>query len=73
MEEERKVYQVLMAKPEGMRRLGRLSCIWEDGIKMDCREICWEVVDCIHLALDGDWYLAVVNTVINLQVLAPQS
>jgi hypothetical protein len=35
---------------------------------MDLREIRWEVVDWIHLALDRDQWRAVVNTVMNLGV-----
>jgi hypothetical protein len=40
MGEERKVYKVLVGKPEGKRRLGRPRRRWEDGIRMDLREIC---------------------------------
>jgi hypothetical protein len=32
--EKRKVYKVLMRKPEGKRPLGRPRCRWEDGIRM---------------------------------------
>jgi hypothetical protein len=39
MGEERKVYKVLVGKPEGKRPLGRQRCRWEDGIRMDLREI----------------------------------
>jgi hypothetical protein len=39
MGEERNVYSVLMGKPEGKRPLGRPMCRWEDGIRMDLREI----------------------------------
>jgi hypothetical protein len=39
MGEERKVYKVLMGKPEGKRPLGRPRCRWEGGMKMDLREI----------------------------------
>jgi hypothetical protein len=28
-------------KPEGKRPLGRPRCIWEDGIRMDLKEIGW--------------------------------
>jgi hypothetical protein len=35
MEEDRKVYNVLVGKPEGKRPLGRPRRRWEDGIKMD--------------------------------------
>jgi hypothetical protein len=39
--EERKVYKVLVGKPEGKRLLGRPRCRWEDGIRMDLSEIGW--------------------------------
>jgi hypothetical protein len=39
MREEREVYGVLVAKPEGKRPLGRPRPRWEDGIKMDLGEI----------------------------------
>jgi hypothetical protein len=41
MRENRKVYRVLVGKPEGKRPLGRPGCRWEDGIRMDLREIGW--------------------------------
>jgi hypothetical protein len=34
-----KVYKVLVGKPEGKRPLGRPRRRWEDGIRMDLREI----------------------------------
>jgi hypothetical protein len=39
MGEERKVYKVLVGKPEGKRPLGRPGRRWEDGIRMDLGEI----------------------------------
>jgi hypothetical protein len=42
MGEGRNVYRVLVGKPEGKRPLGRTRRRWEDGIKMDIREIGWE-------------------------------
>jgi hypothetical protein len=41
MGESRKVYKVLVGKPEGKRPFGRPRRIWEDGIRMDLREIYW--------------------------------
>jgi hypothetical protein len=41
MGEERKVYKVLVGKPEGKRPLGRPKRRWEDGIRMALREIGW--------------------------------
>jgi hypothetical protein len=43
MGEEKKVYRVLVGKPEGMRPLGRLRCRWEAGIRMGLRETGWGV------------------------------
>jgi hypothetical protein len=39
MGEERKVYKVLVGKPEGKRPFGRPRRRREDGIRMDLREI----------------------------------
>jgi hypothetical protein len=71
--EGRNVYRVLVGKPEGKRLLGRPRRRWEDGIKMDLREIGWEGVEWIHLAQDRDRWRAVVSAVMNLRVLAPRS
>jgi hypothetical protein len=70
--EERKVYKVLVAKPEGKRPFGRPRYIWEDEIRMDLRETGWGSVEWIQLAQDRDQWQALVNTVMNLRVLAPQ-
>jgi hypothetical protein len=43
MGEEGEMFEVLVGKPGAKRPLGRLSCRWEDGIKMDLREIGWGV------------------------------
>jgi hypothetical protein len=72
MGEERNVYRVLMGKPEGKRPLGRPRHRWEDGIKMDLREIGRGSVDWTQLAQDRDRWRALVNTVMNLRVLAPR-
>jgi hypothetical protein len=41
MEKESKVFSVLVGSPEGKRPLERPRRRWEDGIKMDLREIGW--------------------------------
>jgi hypothetical protein len=66
------VYRVLMIKPEGKRPLGRPRRRWEDEIRMDLRETGWESVDLIQLTQDRDRWLDLVNTVMNLRVLAPR-
>jgi hypothetical protein len=73
MGEERKVYKVLVGKPEGKRPLGRPRCRWEDGIGMDLREIGLGDMHWIRLAQDRDRWRAVVSAVMNLRVLAPRS
>jgi hypothetical protein len=73
MGEERKVYQILVGKPEGKRPLGRPRRRWEDGLRMDLREIGLGGVDWIPLAQDRDRWRAVVSAVMNLRVLAPRS
>jgi hypothetical protein len=39
MREERKMYRILVGKPEGKRPLGRPRRRWNAGIRMDHREI----------------------------------
>jgi hypothetical protein len=43
MGEERKVYKVLVGKPEGKRPLGRPWRRWGDGIKWILRRLAWGV------------------------------
>jgi hypothetical protein len=43
MGEGRNVYRVLVGKPEGKRPLERPRRRWEDGLKVDLREIGWGV------------------------------
>jgi hypothetical protein len=62
-----------VGKLEGKRPLGRPRRRWEDGLKMDLRETGWGGVEWIHLAQDRDRWLAVVNALMNLRVLAPRS
>jgi hypothetical protein len=60
-------------KPEGRRPLGRPRRRWEDGVRMDIREIGLAGVDWIRLAQDRDRWRAVASAVMNLRVLAPRS
>jgi hypothetical protein len=73
MGEERKLYKVLVGKPEGRRPLRRPRRRWEDGVRLDLREIGLGCVDWIRLAQDRDRRRAVVSAVMNLRVLAPRS
>jgi hypothetical protein len=62
-----------VGKPEGKRPLGRPRHRWEDGIRMDLREIGLGGVNWIRLVQDRGRWRAVVSAVINLRVLAPRS
>jgi hypothetical protein len=73
MTEGRKVYKVLVGKPEGKRPLGRPRRRWEDGVRMGLREIGLGGVNWIRLPQDRDRWRAVVSAVMNLRVLAPRS
>jgi hypothetical protein len=72
MGEERKVYKVLVGKPEGKRPLERPRRRWEDGIRMDLGAIDLGGVDWIRMAQDRDRWRVVVSAVMNLRVLAPR-
>jgi hypothetical protein len=71
MGEGRNMYRVLVGKPEGKEPLVRPRRRWEDGIKMDLREIGWGCVEWIQLAQDMDHWWAVAKVVMNLRVLEP--
>jgi hypothetical protein len=60
-------------KPGGTRPLGRPRHKWEDNIEMGRKEIGCEEVEWIYLAMDEVQWCALVNTVMNLQVLGQLS
>jgi hypothetical protein len=60
--EMRSARRILVGKPERTRALGRCRRRWENNIKIDFREIVWEIVDWILLAKDRDKWRAVLNT-----------
>jgi hypothetical protein len=68
--EGRKVYKVLVGKPEGKRQFEDRG-VDGDGIRLDLMETGFWGVKWIHLAQDRDRWRAVVNAVMNLPVLAP--
>jgi hypothetical protein len=37
--EQRKLHKIFVGKSEGKRPLGKPSCRWENGVRMDVREI----------------------------------
>jgi hypothetical protein len=71
MGEGRKVYKVLVGKPEVKRPLERPRHRREDGIRTNLRETGRGAVEQIHLARDRDRWRALMNVLMNLQFLAP--
>jgi hypothetical protein len=68
-----KSVQGFNGKAQRKRPLRRPRHRWEGGIKMDLRDIGWVGMDWIHLAQGRDQWWAIVNTLMNLRVLVPQS
>jgi hypothetical protein len=50
MGEMRYTYNILVGRSEETRPFGRTRHGWKDKIRMDLREIGWEIVDWMHLA-----------------------
>jgi hypothetical protein len=65
---EENAYRILVGKPEGKRPPGRQRCRRVDNIKIELREIRWDGMGWIDLALHKDQWRALVNTVMNLRV-----
>jgi hypothetical protein len=68
MGEMRITSNILVGKPKGKSSLGRPRRKLGDNIRMELREIGWEIVDWIHRAWDRDRCLDLVNTAMNLRV-----
>jgi hypothetical protein len=54
MEEERNLYRVLAVKPEGKRPVGRQRCRWEDGIRLELREMGWSGFGWLRTGTSGE-------------------
>jgi hypothetical protein len=63
------VFKYMVGDPVGKRPLGRPRLMWMDNIIMDLEEIAWAGVDWIDLAQDRYRWRALVNSVLNMQVL----
>ena len=68
MEEGRSTFKILTGKPTGKRPLGRPKCRWEDNIRMDLEEIGINAGNWVDSAQDRDYWRALVNAALNLQV-----
>ena len=68
MGEERRVYRVLVGKPEGKRPMGRPRLRWMDNIRMDLHEVGCGYMDWTGLAQARDRWGTLVSAVMNLRV-----
>jgi len=66
--EERRVYRVLVGKPEGRRPLGSPRRRWVDNIRMALQEVGCGYMEWIGLALDRVSWRTLVSAVMNLRV-----
>ena len=67
MEEGRSDFKILTGKPTGKRTLGRPRRSWED-IRMDLEEISINAGNWVDSAQDRNYWRALVNAKLNLQV-----
>jgi hypothetical protein len=72
MGEERKVHRVLVGKSEGNRPPRRPRSRWEYEIRMGLGRVD-RCLKWIQLAQDRDRWLALLNALMNLEVLSPRS
>jgi hypothetical protein len=66
MEKSRSLFRIL--KPTGKRPLGRLRHRWEDNIRMNLKEISINKRNWVDLAQNRDYWRALVNVALNLQI-----
>ena len=68
MEEGGTAFKILTAKPTEKRPLGRLRRRWDENIRMDLEEIGINADNWVDSAQDRNYWRALVNAALNLQV-----
>ena len=66
--EESSDFKILTGKPTGKRPLGRSRRKWEDNIKIDLKEIYFNIWNWVDSSQDRDYWRPLVNAALNLQV-----
>ena len=64
----RPTFKIVTGKPTGKRPLGRPRRRWEDNISMNLEEICINAGNWVDSAQDRNYWRALVNAALNLQV-----
>ena len=68
MEEDRSAFKILTGTPAGKRPLGRPRRRWEDNTRMNLKEIGMNTRNWVDSAQNRDYWRALVNAALNLQV-----
>ena len=68
MEEGRSAFKILTGKPTGKRPLGRPRRRWKGNIRVDLEEIGIDAGNWVDSAQDRNYWSALVNAALNLQV-----
>ena len=68
MEEGKSAFKILTGKPTGKRPLGRPRLRWEDNIRMYLEKIGINAGNWVDSAHNRDYWRALVNVALNLQV-----
>jgi len=68
MGEKRRLYSIMVDKPQGKRSLGRPRQLWENNIRRDLREVAVYYENWLHLAQDIILWRTFVTVAMNLQV-----
>ena len=68
MEKGRSAFKILTGKPTEKKPLGKPRRRWEDNFKMDLKEIVVNMWNCINSVHGMNYWRALVNVALNLQV-----
>ena len=68
MEQGRSAFKILIRKPTGKRPLGRPRRRWKDNIRINLEEKGINTGNWVDSAQDRDYWRALVNETLNLQV-----
>jgi len=68
MGEKRRLYSILVGRPDGRRPLGKPRRLWEDNIRKDLREVGVRDENWLDIAQDRIQWRTFVTAAMNLRV-----